>query len=360
MQLKKCFLKNFRNYTAGVASFDEHINLIVGNNAQGKTNLLEAIYFCALGKSPRTKKEVSLIQADKDNAYISLDFHTMAGDKNIEIVINRIGKKQIKINGVALTKLSSLVGALKVVYFSPDELRLIKDMPEDRRRFLDISISQFDKSYLLALSKYDKVLKQMNAILKKHLSLELTEQQMCAWRPQLISCAEKIINTRIDFVENIRSYARDIHYKLCANEELNIAYGYTLPDNRTLAEHLERELKRTLAHSMELGYILVGPHRDDLTLEINGKSCKLYASQGQQRTVSLSLKLATMEIVKNECGEYPILLLDDVMSELDEDRENALCRLIQNYQTLITATRDTLTAKKKTIHIQNGNVKADK
>ena len=357
MKLKSIQLKNFRNYTNCAVNFSSGINLILGNNAQGKTNLLEAVYFCALGKSPRTKKEVNLIFNDAPSANIKLNFESLYGDKTIDITINRIGKKQILVNRSALSKLSSLIGELRVVYFSPDELRLIKDMPEDRRRFLDISISQFDKSYLLSLSKYDKVLKQMNAIVKKHLPENEIRLQLDAYTPQFIACAEKIINSRIEFINNLKSYAKKIHFALCENEELNIEYGFIPPKNMSLKDYLHNQLNKTLSHSLELGYITVGPHRDDMQIEINGKSCKIYSSQGQQRTVSLSLKLASMEIIRNETGEDPILLLDDVMSELDIEREQRLCKLIKNYQTLITSTRDNITTEKNIIHVSHGEIK---
>ena len=200
MKINKVSLINFRNYKNCEISFDDNINLVLGNNAQGKTNLLESIYFCAIGKSPRTKKEHSLIKYDCPFANIGLEFETKSGNKNISITINSVGNKIIKINDMQINKLSSLVGELKVVYFSPDELRLIKDMPEDRRRFLDISISQYDHSYLLALSRYDKLIKQMNAILKNHLSIEDINAQLAAFVPQFIACAEKIISSRVDFV----------------------------------------------------------------------------------------------------------------------------------------------------------------
>lgn len=357
MKLKSIQLKNFRNYTTCAVSFSSGINLVLGNNAQGKTNLLEAVYFCALGKSPRTKKEVNLIYNDAPSANIKLNFESLYGDKTIDITINRVGKKQILVNRSALSKLSSLIGELRVVYFSPDELRLIKDMPEDRRRFLDISISQFDKSYLLSLSKYDKVLKQMNAIVKKHLSESEIRLQLDAYTPQFIACAEKIINSRIEFINNLKSYAKKVHFALCDNEELNIEYGFIPPKNVNLKDYLQTQLDKTLSHSLELGYITVGPHRDDIQIAINGKSCKIYSSQGQQRTVSLSLKLASMEIIRNETGEDPILLLDDVMSELDAEREQRLCELIKNYQTLITSTRDNITTPKNIIHVNHGEIK---
>lgn len=358
MYIKKCFLKNFRNYSASVGTFSDGINLVIGANAQGKTNLLESIYFCALGKSPKTNKERNLIQYNKRAANISLNFMTNSGEKNIDVNLSNMTKKSVKINGVNISRLSSLIGELKVVYFSPDELRLIKDVPEDRRRFLDISISQIDKEYFFALTRYEKVIKQRNAILKKHLSPEITASELAIWTPQFLMCAEIIIEKRLKFVEKLKIVAEKIHNKLCDKEKLKLEYSYIKPDNISIAEDLKRKLENSIKKELEMGFTIIGPHRDDIKFSINDKDCRYFSSQGQQRTVALSLKLAEMEIAKEQTGEYPVLLLDDVMSELDETREKNLYNIIKNYQSIITSTKDNFDGDKKLIIVKNGNIKS--
>lgn len=357
MIIKKIKLNSFRNYINSNIDFFDNINFIVGKNAQGKTNLLESIYLTSVGKSPKNSKDKQIINFDSSKAKIEIDFSTLAGKKNIQIYLDKTNKKSIKINNLSILKLTELVGIISVVYFSPDELKLIKEVPEDRRTFLDVSISQFDKVYLYNLIKYEKVLKQRNSILKSFDNLDSKKEQLSLFTPQLIETAEKIIEKRIEFINNIRNIAKNIHNIITENETLTLSYSYNNKDNISIKEDLEKEFNLSLNKDLDLGYTTIGPHRDDIVFKINNLDCRHYASQGQQRTVALVLKLALMEVIKNEIGEYPILLLDDVLSELDLNRQNKLLNICQKFQTLITCTYlPNNEIKSNIIKIENGNL----
>ena len=358
MQINSVKLNNFRNYQGVNINFNNGINFIVGKNAQGKTNLLESIYLTSVGKSPKNSKDKQIIKFNENKAKIDISFLTLAGNKTIEIYLDKQNKKSIKINKLNILKLTELVGTLSVVYFSPDELKLIKEVPEDRRAFLDVSISQFDKAYLYNLLKYDKILKQRNTILKGQESVTSKIEQLSLFTPQLVETAEKIIKKRLEFIEKIKPIAKSIHKTITETENLDIEYSYQLKPNKTIAEDLTEQFAKIIDKELELGYTCLGPHRDDIVFKINSLDCKSYASQGQQRTVALVVKLSLMEVIKNEIGEYPILLLDDVLSELDATRQNRLLELCTTYQTLITCTQiPNTTLQYNKIEIENGQLK---
>ncbi len=345
MEINSVKLNNFRNYAAGEINFLPGVNFIVGQNAQGKTNLLESIYLVSVGKSPKNSKDKQIIKFGEERARVEIVFNTLAGRKNISIILDKQNKKFIKINNLNILKLTELVGNLSVVYFSPDELKLVKEVPEDRRNFLDISISQFDKVYLYNLIKYNKILKQRNTILKGNFSYNSKVEQLSLFTPQLISTAADIILTRLKFVEKLTPIAKDIHTQITQTETLDISYSYTLPNTsetsnlkQLVVDDLTKQFASILDKEIELGYTCLGPHRDDLIFKINNLDCRQFCSQGQQRTVALVLKLSLMEVIKKEIKEYPILLLDDVLSELDDSRQNRLLNFCTNYQTLITCT----------------------
>ena len=356
MKINKIILNNYRNYKNSTIDFSNGVNFIVGKNAQGKTNLLESIFLSSVGKSPKNSKEKQMIMFNENQSKVELDFFTIAGNKNIKIYLDRTNKKSIKVNNLNILKLTEFVGILSVVYFSPDELKLIKEVPEDRRNFLDISISQFDRTYLYNLLKYNKILKQRNSILKSFDSFDSKVEQLKLFTPQLIECAEKIIEKRLNFIENLKNIAKNVHKTITNNEILDISYSYNIKLN-SIKEDLIHEFDKVLEKEIELGYTCFGPHRDDIIFKINGMDCKYYASQGQQRTVALVVKLSLMEVIKNEIGEYPILLLDDVLSELDQSRQDKLLELVSMYQTLITCTKiPTTNIKYNIIKIENGSV----
>lgn len=357
MKIEKLELNNFRNYISASISLNEGVNFIVGKNAQGKTNLLESIYLSSVGKSPKNSKDKQIILFGKDRAKIDLDFITNAGNKNIQIYLDKSDKKSIKINNMNILKLTELVGTLSVVYFSPDELRLIKEVPEDRRSFLDVSISQFDKPYLYDMLKYNRILKMRNQILKSTDSIDSKKEQLKLFTPQLIETAERIIRKRLKFIENLKNIAKNIHKTITIDENLDILYSYHYKNDLSIIDDLTIQFAESLDKELELGYTTIGPHRDDIIFKINDLDTKYYASQGQQRTVALVVKLSLMEVIRSEIGEYPILLLDDVLSELDSLRQERLLRMITKYQTLIscTAVPNTQINYSK-IEINNGKV----
>ena len=356
MKITKLCLNNFRNYTNTTVEFDDGVNFVVGKNAQGKTNLLESLYLMSVGKSPKNSKEKQLIKFEQDKAKIEVDFKTNAGNKTITMFLDKANKKAIKINSLNILKLTELVGILSVVYFSPDEMKLIKEVPEDRRNFLDVSISQFDKPYLYNLLRYDKVLKQRNAILKSLNSNQTKIEQLKLFTPQLIDIAEKIIEKRIEFIEKLKFFAKNIHKLITIDESLDISYSYQKQEHLSINQDLQNQFDKALNKELELGYTCVGPHRDDMIFKINNLDCRQFASQGQQRTVALVVKLSLMEVIKQEIGEYPVLLLDDVLSELDDDRQNRLLNLTKEYQTLITCTAlPRINFKANIIEIKNGS-----
>ena len=357
MKINNLELNNFRNYNTAKVELKDGLNFIVGKNAQGKTNLLESIYLLSVGKSPKNSKDKQIINFNQEKAKVAVSFLTNAGNKTIEMYLDKSDKKSIKVNNLNILKLTELVGTLSVVYFSPDELKLIKEVPEDRRSFLDISISQFDKGYLYNLLKYNRILKMRNQILKSFDSNESKLEQLKLFTPQLIETAEKIIEKRLNFIENLKIIAKNIHKLITIEENLDISYSYNKKENLSIKEDLQQQFEKSIEKELELGYTTIGPHRDDIIFKINDLDCKYYASQGQQRTVALVVKLSLMEVIKQEIGEYPILLLDDVLSELDDNRQNRLLELSTKYQTLISCTALPRTDLKcNVIKIENGKV----
>lgn len=354
MKINNVKLTNFRNYSNSIIQFSDGVNFILGKNAQGKTNLLESIYLCAISKSPRTTKEKQMIKFDEPYAKVLLDFNTIGGNKNIEITLSNQNKKIIKINNIPIVKLTQLIGELNVVYFSPDELKLVKETPEDRRKFLDISISQFDKQYMFDLIRYEKILKQRNCVLKSNISNNNKIEQLNIWTPQLILIAEKIIKKRILFIENLKKYSKLIYNSIILGEKLDISYSFEEKENISILDDLNNQFNLNLKKELEMQHTLIGPHRDDIIFKINNLDCRYFASQGQQRTVALTLKLALMEIIKDEVKEYPVLLLDDVLSELDNNRQSRLLGIVKNYQTIISCADINLNLDGNKIYIEQG------
>ena len=283
-------------------------------------------------------KDKQLIKFGAEKAKVAVSFSTIAGNKTIEMYLDKNDKKSIKVNNLNILKLTELVGTLSAVYFSPDELKLVKEVPEDRRSFLDIAISQFDKPYLYHLLKYNRILKMRNQILKSLDSKESKIEQLKLFTPQLIETAEKIIEKRLTFLEKLKIIAKNIHKIITLEEDLDISYSYKPKDNLNIKEDLNIQYNNSLEKELELGYTTIGPHRDDIIFKINNLDCKQFASQGQQRTVALVVKLSLMEVIKEEIGEYPILLLDDVLSELDNARQERLLSMTTKYQTFISCT----------------------
>ncbi len=360
MEITSIKLTNYRNYTDEKVYFSPKLNVLLGRNAQGKTNLLEAIYFCAVAKSPRTSKESELINWQSDYANILVDYKTRAGDKKVEITLKKRGKKIVRVNKVNILKIADLVGAVKCVYFSPDELKLVKETPQDRRKFMDTDISQLSKNYFYLLIKYNKILENRNKLLKEQSNVEVLKQTLPIWTMQLASCGAKIIFRRIKFLEKLKVYAKQSHNFLTSNlEDLELKYqGITGASEEEIEKLLLKGLNESEEKDIRLGYTTVGPHRDDIEILCNNIDIRAFGSQGQHRTVALSLKLAELEIFKDECGEYPILLLDDVLSELDIDRQTKLLEKTREIQTIMTTTNvnEYLLDNATIIRVENGKV----
>lgn len=354
-------LNNFRNYGQQNIKFLPNINLIIGKNGQGKTNLIEAIYYAAIGKSPKTSKDSELINWSNDRASFCVNLQKKAGTKSIEVIFSRQSKKAIRVNGVNLLKIGDLLGNLNVVFFSPDELKLVKDAPQDRRKFLDTDISQLDKNYFYNLTKYNKILDQRNKLLKTAQTREILEQTLPIWDIQIADVGAKIVFARINFLEKLKEIAKEAHaYLTGKKEELEISYAGIVGQSKEEIENKILEgLKQCIEKDIKLGFTNIGPHRDDIKLVVNGVDIRSFGSQGQQRTVALSMKLAELEIFKEEVGEYPALLLDDVLSELDQDRQQRLLSYCKKLQTIITSTQydPFMFQGANIIKINNGEVK---
>lgn len=341
MYIKSVALKNYRNYSSARVEFCKGLNIVVGKNAAGKTNLVESIYCSALGKSPRSNKYKDLIKWNESSCYIKVVVAKKYRDYTIEFGIDNTDKKRVAVDGVPLTKLSGLVGILNVVFFSPDEIKLIKESPQERRKFMDISLSQQSAVYLDALSKYNAILSQRNKLLKEKFNDASLAAQLYAWDVQMAKYGTQIIIQRYAFADSIAVYAKKIHSQITeGKEDLSVSYesGLERMEKSELESKFLQKLQQNFEKDKNLQYTTFGPHRDDLEILSNGVDMRKFGSQGQQRTVALSLKFAEIQLFKDEIGESPILLLDDVLSELDEGRRRQLLEMSATLQTIITCT----------------------
>ncbi|OOB78937.1 MAG: DNA replication protein RecF [Epulopiscium sp. Nuni2H_MBin001] len=330
MYIQDLSLTNFRNHQQTKIELGEGINIFAGDNAQGKTNILEAIYLCAVARSHRTTKEKETIKWGERSTHIQLSVQKKTINNQIDFYISNTNKS-VAINKLAINKLSDLFGVLNVVMFSPEDLQLIKKSPKERRKFLDIELCQFDKLYYYSLKQYHQVLKQRNNYLKQA-KISGNYELISIWDQQLSDFGIEIIKKRQQFIESLNLIATNIHNKISGGqEELKIIYEPNVAINKFLDE-----LQRTHTRDYLMQSTSVGPHRDDIKFLVNNMDAKLYSSQGQQRTVVLALKLAEIEMMKNRLGEAPILLLDDVLSELDCHRRQHLFNYTKSNQTIIT------------------------
>lgn len=335
-------LINFRNYNNVGVSFSPGINILVGKNAQGKTNLLEAIYMCSTGRSFRTNRDREIINFHKDEAYVGTQLKIGERDKLTEIKLERDKTKRIKVNKIELKNYRELDTGLKVVLFSPEDLRLIKEGPSNRRTYLDMSISQIKPLYHYNLRRYNKILFQRNNILKSSRFKGDTSGLLDVFDMQLAKFGALIMLERDNYLKLLLKEAKGVHSIITDSKEtLDMEYGSSVEIGKTLSEvesRLLEALKENRQKDIEVRTTEIGPHRDDFSILINGNDSKTYASQGQQRSLVLTLKLSEVEILKKDTGYYPVLLLDDVYSELDEDRRRYLTELFSKMQTFITTT----------------------
>ena len=341
MKIKSLKLKNYRNYNELDVNFSDLLNVFVGKNAQGKTNLLESIYYCCIGKSFKSVKDKDIVNWNKEEGFIKLLAEKKYRDIQVEIKFSKDKKKVIEINDIPIKRIGELIGELNIVFFSPNELKLVKESPEERRKFMDIDISQINKRYFYQLSRYEKILSNRNKLLKNSSNIDIVKDTIDIWDRALIQSAKKIAFEREKFVKAIMPYTQKAQSYISGgkeNVELKYISGCGVNLDENFEKNLDRLLKKNLEKDFKLGYTTLGVHRDDIDIFLNGVEVKSFGSQGQQRTVALSLKLAELENMYNEIGEYPILMLDDVFSELDSDRQEKLLKFVSRTQTFISTT----------------------
>ena len=362
MFIKKLQLQRFRNYTEEEFTFSDGINILTGQNAQGKTNAAEAIFLLCTGYSPRAHKDKFFVKSGEESARIFGIAGTRAGDVSVRIDFNVKDKKNIYVNGLQILRHGELFGNIHSVFFNPGELKLVQESPEDRRRFLNISLSQMSKNYFYSLQRYNKILAQRNNLLKDP-DKDIIRETLPVWDRQLCMEAGKIVKARNVFLENIAPIAEEKHAALSDGREIlkmKTESGYTGSEEEISSAMFE-DLTAGIEKDMRFGFTTIGPHRDDIKFTLNGEDVRLFGSQGQQRTVALSLKLAETESFYKRFGEYPILILDDVLSELDKKRQKKLVSSVEHLQTIFTTTvLDRAVFKNKAFNktvIENGKIK---
>lgn len=334
MIIKKLELADFRNYESLDISFDKGTNILYGDNAQGKTNILEAIYVSATTKSHKGSKDKEIVNFDKEEAHIRTYLEKEDEEIRVDMHLRKNKSKGIAIDGQKIKKAAELLGLLNVVFFSPEDLGIIKNGPSERRRFADMELCQLDNFYLYNLNNYNKIINQRNKLLKDMYFNPGLKETLNIWDSQLVSFGSKIIERRIQFATQMSEIIYDIHKKLSGGrEELIIKYE---PD--VSIEDFERLMRINQERDIKLKQTTTGPHRDDFSFIVNGIDIRKYGSQGQQRTAALSLKLSEIELVKKISKDTPVLLLDDVLSELDSNRQNYLLNSIGDIQTIISCT----------------------
>lgn len=359
MYVENIELINFRNYEREKIEFNKNVNLILGNNAQGKTNLIEGIYISSIGKSFRTKKDSDLVGFDKDYAKIKVKAVKEISHTSVEITIKRDSKKSVKKDGSSIRKSSDLLKNILIVIFSPEDLKIVKDEPEKRRKFIDRELCQINPSYLDNLTNYKNVLFQRNTYLKEE---SIESNILDLWDVQLAKYGANIIKKRKEFIEKINEYSSKIYGSITNFKEiLHLEYN----PNIDMYQDFYDEIKKAYKNDIRQRSTTKGPHKDDISFYVDGINIRSFGSQGQQRTCALSLKLAELNLIKNETGEDAILLLDDVMSELDIERQKYLIKTLKENQLFITTTDidDNLIKSfpgAKIMYVEKGKIKEDK
>mgnify|MGYP000469360555 CR=1 FL=1 len=358
MIIKSIELQNFRNYEDLNISFDEGTNIFYGDNAQGKTNILEAAYLSGTTKSHKCSKDKEMIRFGEQESHIRTVVVKKEKEYQIDMHLKHNRSKGIAINKVPIKKASELFGILNMVFFSPEDLSIIKNGPSERRRFLDLELCQLSRLYYQNLSSYSKILNQRNNLLKQIVYNKSLMDTLDVWNIQLVDYGKKVIKERQNFIMMLNNLIGEIHSKLTSGKEkLEIIY-----DKNVSEDEFEKVLADRVHVDLNYMSTQTGPHRDDIMFMINGIDARRFGSQGQQRTVALSLKIAEIKLVKNIINDNPILLLDDVMSELDSSRREALLEEIKDIQTIITCTGYDDFIKEQVVinnvyHVINGTVK---
>lgn len=353
MYIQSLELKNYRNYEYLNIDFDSGTTILYGNNAQGKTNIIESIFLCSIGKSFRTSKDKELVKFDKD--FFRIEVQYKKSDRDGKIKIEYSDKKHIFINGIKVKKFSELLGKINIVIFTPDDINILKSGPAQRRRFLDIFISQLRPNYVYCLNLYLKALEQKNNYLKQIKFENKSEDFLDIWDEKLADYAERVFKYRFEFIEKLKNKIKDVHSIITENNE-NIEIEY-VTDFTNKNEFLNK-LKNNRKLDISKGYSGKGVHRDDFNIYINDNLVNIYGSQGQHRTAVLSLKMSELQIIKEEIDESPILLLDDFMSELDSKRRRNFLNNIGDTQVIITCTDkfDEDNKDKKIFYVNNGKI----
>lgn len=357
MYIKKLQMLNYRNYKSLDINLGKNVNVFMGDNAQGKTNILEAIYYCAFAKSNRTSKDKELINWEANSAYLSLLVGRDRLDKLIDINILKDGKKAIRINKVKVSKIGELFGSFNVVMFSPEDLRIIKDSPGIRRKFIDMELCQLNSRYYYNLVQYNKILNERNVVLKnRKIDIEILD----IYDTQLSEYGNNIIIDRIKYIKKLNFYGEKIHNDISSGKEkIEFKYITGIRNLENIKEDFYELLKKNRQKDMEKGVTTIGPHRDDFTILLNGIDAKSFGSQGQQRSAVLTMKFSSLKIIKELTNEFPILLLDDVLSELDFNRKRYILTSIGEIQTVITCTgiedlTSYLDSKSKVFKVKDG------
>lgn len=334
MLVKKIELENFRNYKSLDLELDPRKNILYGNNAQGKTNVLEAIYICSTTKSHRSNKDIELIKFNERESHIKLFLEKKEKEYRIDVHLRKNKTKGIAVNGIPIKRASELFGIFNVIFFAPEDLNIIKNGPSERRRFMDLELCQLDNIYVHNLINYNKVLNQRNRLLKEISFDPKLVDTLDVWDEQLVLYGKEVIKKREEFIKEISKIIKPIHEDL-TNKEETIKIDY---QKNTEIKNFEKNLKKNRSNDLKYKSTSVGPHRDDILFFNKDINIRTYGSQGQKRTIALSLKLAEIELVKKIIKDTPVLLLDDVLSELDSDRQNHLLNRLENIQTIITCT----------------------
>ena len=334
MYIESLELKNYRNYQNLQLDFDKGTNIFYGDNAQGKTNILESVYLCGTTKSHRGSKDKEIIRFGEEESHIRMMIRKDELSYKIDMHLRKNKAKGVAINGLPIKKARELFGIVNLVFFSPEDLNIIKNGPGERRRFMDLELCQLDQIYLTDLAGYNHIVNQRNRLLKDLYMNPSLRETLDIWDMQMLQYGTKIIKKRKDFVRDLNQVIQDIHHNLTGGiEHLEVVY-----EPSTEAEDFENVLKKNRERDIRMKMTSAGPHRDDLSFVVNGIDIRKYGSQGQQRTAALSLKLSEIYLVKEKIKDTPILLLDDVLSELDNNRQTYLLDCIHDIQTLITCT----------------------
>lgn len=357
MLINSLSLTDFRNYKAANISFSDDINIIIGENGQGKTNLIEAIYMLSLGRSFRTNKEKELMMFDSEKSTVRASVTSMDRNYTIEIRLSKDIKKAVKINSLPIEKLTDLLGIINIVIFSPEDLKLVREGPRERRSFMDREISQLRPAYYSVIYSYQKTLTQRNNLLKRS---TIDRDLLSVYDEQLAGLSEKIMRYRAEFIEKIAPITKKIHHRISSGKEnLHIRYcpNIKIPEKEMDKEQIMKLFEESQSMDIQKRTTSIGPHKDDISIFIDDMDLRAFGSQGQKRSAAISLKLSEIELIYEERDEYPVVLLDDIFSELDITRQKMLIESLENIQTFVTTTEAIDFNKRvRTYSIENANI----